>query len=494
MYIWIEVRELVKTQKLSNSVGIQDDFLSLKLKKLADSFYDKFKNSNIGVSKVPYIYDKFNSVIILFKDGSGFTIPDFFFQQALADDELDYTDILMKELPWIDILSNIFDHTLRLKSQLSSADIKILASLASYKRSGLFDTLDFANRRNILIQIKSLAKSTNLSEKWVSERINYMMKSFILYFHFILNPFLFGLNSYLLIYDRKFEEESSYLDSISLFNLKLNYSEKIRVIQLPGIEASDDLEFRFPTKVKKIDEMHLFNNLSGLSDSDSKSFSEIPNFDKIKSPHTKPTVMFKKSSSNWKKNLEFGSDDKTFYPILNKLSYTKRLSIMLRILNHLAKWGMISGNLTKTAKQLRISTVELAETTRFLFNNDMIAFYPRINRIGCGNRYGIFIFDETESNEELLENTYYNLLELPQSCIFLGNNFIFAYITMPDNYITPFFRYITSLQDKLQIKYNMLIALKSWGRFSLPLPEGTTVDEFGVNFPHSVLDKLKAQI
>jgi hypothetical protein len=39
----------------------------------------------------------------------------------------------------------------------------------------------------------------------------------------------------------------------------------------------------------------------------------------------------------------------------------------------------------------------------------------------------------------------------------------------------------------------MFIALKSWGRFSLPLPEGTTVDEFGVNFPLNVLENLKSQ-
>ena len=491
LYIWIEVKNLVKSLKDSNFDEVQSGFISLKLKRLADTFYNKFKNTPIEVKKIPNIYNSLNSVIIPFKDNTGFTVPDYFYRQALVADTLDYSDILSKDLPWLDILSNIFDYTYRFKSQLNSSDIKILRALAFYKRSGLFNSIDFANRRNILIQIKTLAKITNLSEKWTSERINYMMKSYVLYIQFILNPFLFGLNTYFLLYDRKFENDSSYLDEITLFNLKLSYSEMIRVIQLPNVEASDDLEFSFPVKIKKISEMHLFTNLSSLSDDNSKSFEKIPNFDKIKTPIVKPAIEFKESSSKWKSNLEFDEEEDDFYPILKKLGYTKRVSIMLRILNHLAKWGMISGNLTKTAKILRISPVELAETCRFLFNNDIIAFYPRINRIGSSNRYGIYIVDEDETNSEILTNAYYNLLELPQSCIFLGNNFIFAYITMPDNYITPFFRYITSLEERLKVKYGMFISLKSWGRFSIPLPEGTTVDEFGVNFPVNMANKLK---
>jgi DNA-binding Lrp family transcriptional regulator len=477
----------------SDNEEIQKEFLPIKLRKIADGFYEKFKNTPIGVKKNPFVYEKFNSVVIFFKDGSGFLIPDFFYQQSIVDPTIDYSEILSKELSWIDIVSNIFDYTSRIKTSLQISDIKILRALTFYKRSGLFNNIDYSNRRNILIQIKTLARITNLSEKWASERINYLIKSYVLHFYFILNPFLFGLNTYLLLYERKYEHESSYLDQVTLFNLKLNYSEMIRIIQLPNIQASDDLEFNFPTKTKKISEMHLFNNLSGLTNDKSSSFKKIPNFEKVKSPIVKPTIDFKQNSTKWSNDLEFNDKEENFYPILKKLSYAKRISIILRILNYLAKWGMINGNLTKTAKELRMTPVELAETCRFIFDNDMLAFFPRISRIGTSNRYGIYIEDVEGRNGALLTNAYYNLLELPQSCVFLGNNFIFAYITMPDNFITPFFRYITSLQEKLIVKYGMFIALKSWGRFSLPLPEGTTVDEFGVNFPLNVLENLKSQ-
>ena len=108
LYIWQEVRKLVESSKFANK---QDkDFIPLKLKKLADLFYEKFKDTPIGVQKTNYLYNKFNSVVIYFKDKSAITIPDYFYQQALVWDTLDFSDIIAKEdSSWIDVFSDIFE-------------------------------------------------------------------------------------------------------------------------------------------------------------------------------------------------------------------------------------------------------------------------------------------------------------------------------------------------------------------------------------------------
>ncbi len=64
---------------------------------------------------------------------------------------------------------------------------------------------------------------------------------------------------------------------------------------------------------------------------------------------------------------------------------------------------------------------------------------------------------------------------------------------MPDNYISAFIKYLNSLHSKFEVKYNSFITLKSWGRFSIPLPDGTTIDEYGVNFPSEIYEKFKVK-
>ncbi len=485
------MKELLTYNEESN-LDLSIDFIKIRMRKLADEFYDKFKNSSIPVIKVALIYEKYNTVGIVFQDGSGFAVPFFFYQQLQTKANVDYTNIFSKNLPWLDVLSEIYEKTFSIKSSLSKADIKILRALCFYKRNELFSDFNFTDQKNFIFQIKTLSKITNLSYRWTIGRINYLVENNILLSHFILNPFLFGLKTYLLSYNPQFDEEISYLNSITLFKLNLSYKEAIRIIQLPNIQAPTDLNFLFDHELTKISEMNIFNNLSGLSEDPKKSFATIPNFDSTKVKISKPIIEFKESISSVQ-SIDFNDIDEAVYPLLNKMTNTRRISIIVRILDYLAKWRSIQGSLSKASKELRANPLEFLETCKFLFNNDIIGFFPRISRIGCNNRYGIVIKDYSgEQNAELMK-IYYNFLELPISAVFIGENLIYAYVAMPDNYISAFIKYLNSLHSKFEVKYNSFITLKSWGRFSIPLPDGTTIDEYGVNFPSEIYEKFKVK-
>ena len=64
---------------------------------------------------------------------------------------------------------------------------------------------------------------------------------------------------------------------------------------------------------------------------------------------------------------------------------------------------------------------------------------------------------------------HYNLLKLPHSVIFLSENILFAYVSIPDNYLPAFLKYVNILVYKFSVKYSPFIAFKSWRRYSIPL-------------------------
>jgi len=37
--------------------------------------------------------------------------------------------------------------------------------------------------------------------------------------------------------------------------------------------------------------------------------------------------------------------------------------------------------------------------------------------------------------------------------------------------------------EEVFLEYGRFISLKSWGRFNIQIPKGTTIDEYGINFP-----------
>ena len=330
--------------------------------------------------------------------------------------------------------------------------------------------------------------------RWTIERINYLNQNYILHPFFILNPYLFGLITYLITYDRKFEENCSFLDQITLFKLNLNYNENLRIIQLPNTQTFYELNLDFPVFMTIMNEMHMFNNLSSISEDHLKLFKEIPDFEAQKADVIKPIIDFREYKYKDFNFLNFIEKDnfEKFYQLLASMSELRINSVLVRVLNYLAQNGAVQGNLKKASKEIRDSSLEFLETCKFLINNDIIGFFPRISRIGCNNRFGILLNDHEGTNNNILEQIYLNFLELPVSVIFKGENVIFAYVAMPDEF-TSFIKYLNGFHDKIEIKYNNFITLKSWGRYSLPLPEGTTVDEFGVNFPGTIIKKNKSE-
>lgn len=490
LYIWIELRELVKS---TTNSGLDPSLnrLNFKMKKMANEFYKKFYNTKIPVTKNQSVYDRFNSVIIMFQDASAFAVPYFFYQQLQTKTIPDYTDTFNKNLSWLDLLSEIYEITYSIRSNITKADIKILRALCYYKRNSLFSNLDFTDQKNFLFNNNTLSDIVKLSYRWTITRINYLIANYILNVRFILNPFVFGLKTYLIEYDSQYDEKITFINPITLFKLQMTHSETLRIIQLPNIHSSTDLDLGIPYTIKNLSEMHIFNNLSGLKENSKDSFSQIPDFNSTKEFISKSIINFKETSTKVH-SFDQNELDESTYPLMKKMTQERKISIIVRILDYLAKWGSVQGNLSKASKELRVNPLEFVETCKYLFNNDIIGFYPRISRIGCNNRYGLVLTDKTGEKGADLLKAYSNLLELPNSVIFIGENVLFAYVSMPDNYMPAFVKYMGILNDKFDVKYNSFITLKSWGRFSIPLPDGTTVDEYGVNFPYNVMESLKA--
>ena len=437
LYIWIEIKEIVRIEDTSTKDTEFDiNPTDLKMRKLADEFYKKFSNTLIPVKKIVQIYEKFNSVLITFQDGNGFAVPYYFYQQLKLDNPPDFTNLFNEEYSWIDLLSKIYEVTFSIRSKISSSDIKLLRTLCYYKRSGLFDNFDFLDQKNFLFQTKTLAKISNVGYRWTIQRINYLNNNFILHPLFILNPYLFGLVTYLITYDRKHEENTVFLDQITLFKLSLNFNQNLRIIQLPNTQSFYELNLEFPFSMTIMTEMHLFNNLSSLSDDPLKLYKDIPNFEAKKVDVIRPIIDFKEYNFKDINFLNFIETDnfEKHYPLLAKMSELRRNSVLIRVLNYLAQNGAVQGNLKKASKEIRVSSLEFLETCKFLFNNDIIGFFPRISRIGCNNRFGILLFDSNGSNNHILEEIYLNFLELPVSVIFKGENEIFAYVAMPDEF------------------------------------------------------------
>lgn len=489
LYIWIEIKQIVDMEK-NQQIPAESDLTRLKMQKMADKLYKQFKNTPIPIQKIPYVYQNYYSMTILFQDGSGMAIPYHFYQQANLKNPPDFEELFEREDSWLDLLSNIFELGMATKTNITNADIKILRALTYYKRNGLFNDVELTNRRNFLFQLKTLAKMTNLSQVWITERLMYLQNNYVLRQYYILNPFIFGLKTFVITYDKKFDDESTILDNISLFKLTLSFKEILRVIQLPSVQVIDDFKLSFPIEIKKTNDVFIYNNLAELHEDENKSFLKVPKFDSPSIGVSKAIVEFKESNNDYLKLYEVDDKDENLYPLMKKMSKARRNSILVRILNYLAKWGSMQENFKKASKELRMNSLEFLEATRFLFNNDVIAFFPRITRIGSNNRYGILIIDHTGKQSEKIKQLFYNILELPHSMTFIGDDFLFAYISIPDSY-TSFFRYLNKLQDSLEVQYSLFVSLKSWGRFSIPLPEGTTVDEYGVHFPNSIFKEIK---
>lgn len=491
LYIWIELKQLIKDNE-NSKIDLSQVFIRIKMRKIADKFYKNFKGSEIPVRKLGYLYDSYNSVGIMFQDGSGFAIPYFFYQQLRLKNPPDYSEIFDKNLTWLDTLSEIYEQTFSVKSELNQTDVKILRALTYYKRNALFNDFDLDDQKVFNFHLKTLSEIINTSYRWTISRINYLYDNYIVQPSFILNPFIFGLKTILVQYSSQFEDDFSYMNPITLFKLNMNINDVIRIIQLPNIQSSTDLSFPETTQIINLKEMHIFNNLSDLSEDSNQSFKVIPKFEIDKASLTRPIIEFK-DSMTVKSSYVLNEEDKEFYPLLTKMSSERRISMIVRILDYLARWRSVQGSLKEASKQLRATSAEFLETCKYLFNKDIIGYFPRISRVGCNNRYGILVKDKTGQESDGLLKIYNNLLELPHSVIFLGESILFGYVVLPDNYMSSFLRYLSSLHTKYEIKYNAFVALKSWGRFSIPLPEGTTVDEFGVNFPYDVMEKLKVK-
>lgn len=451
---------------------------------MALNFYNSFENTPITVKYEKARFDATHSVLILVNDNPRMAIPNWFYKQASLPDPPNYDRVFEKNLNWIDILSYLYEESFTRRYKLVPIDIKILKALTYYKRTPLFKDLTDKGFRNFLFKNSTLAHIVRTSEKWVQTRLEYLRKFQVIQSNFIINPFVFGLNTFVLKYSQEFDHLVKHLEQYTLLKLILsNQQDIVRVFQLPNVLAEDDLVKinPFPEYPIEISEINFFNNLSGLTHETETSFTKIPNFDSIKAPLKRPTIEFKKENHrDWYDNVKSLNDSQ--YISLSRLKTESRLDSVVKVLRYLAKEGIPHVNFKTSAEIAKIHANHFREAFRFLINHDIIGFFPRLLYIGCPIRYGMYVRCK---QKELLNSIYLNILELPHSMLYRGENLLVAYVALPENWVSRFMRYITNLQmdPEVELVYGIIVAFKSWGRYSIPIPKGIEIDEFGVRYP-----------
>ena len=478
-FIWNEISKLVKLGSFSGNKA-NSELHSNKMRKLALDFYNKFKDTPIPIEKNNWIFNNFDSVSISLKDGTKFLIPFFFYQHASLEMEDNFTTVFAKHVGWSILIINFMEISSKFIFQLKQADGKILSAIVHNKTNGLFNIPDSSNKA-IFIHFNNLASITGLSVKWASSRLNFLIDNLILQPLYIINPFLFGLHVYLLKYENEFDigSQISELDKFTLSKFQIDFNHLIRIIQIP-YKSKEDIIFSFPVDIKTIDEMQLSINLADVSSKTIDNFKKFPNLDSNESHNIDDIIVFKRKSMNWSKVLTFSDQSK--YSFLKSLNFIDRVSIILKVLEYLSNHNAIQQKLfISMSNDIGISVTELMETIRFLIDYNMVAFFPKIERIGCNNKYSILITDHG-TNQDLMQKIHQNLLKLPLCISFFSKNSIFAYINIPDKFVTPFLKYIATLQDSIDISCSLLIPLKNWIRLSIPLPGIRVEEKGGVSF------------
>ena len=386
------------------------------------------------------------------------------------------------------MLYELFDLLQNSRSNLNYIDIKILKVLSNHKTNELFSSSKFNNQKSFFLRPRSIANIIKFSYKWTSERIAFLQNNYILKQFYIPNPYSMHLKTLLLIYKHKFDVVFNELNEITLIKLRLDFHKSMRIIQIPKNQILNRKLIPFPIEILPVNEIHIFNNLSDLHADERYSFQNIPSFNYENISINNPSIIFKDNYLNM-----FGEQISIFndYPSLNKMNFVKRNSTILKVLNYFSKWGAPLTSLREISRELQIHQKELVDICNFLFNNEILSFFPKFTRIGCVNRFAFLVFNKIKNQSDKMKLLYYNLLLIPHSYIFQGKNLLFAYLMLPDTYVPRFLSYISLMKDIFEIKFSSFNFLSNWLKYSIQLPERTTIDEFGIYFPFNVSDSIK---
>lgn len=499
--IWKEV--LLFAKQDYNNINIRK-----RLKLIANDFYSTFKDTPIPVEFVKDEYEQYDSIIIRLKLAI-LSVPLDLFENAKLDPQPDFSSIFELDITWLELLSMLFEEMIAFRFELREADIKILKTLTNYKNNLL--SVSFYNpktkkgtsieKKIFPFQISSIARKTRLSSDYVAQRLNILHNNLIIRQYFFLNPFVFGVKIILIRYETTFDEKMEQYDFLTLVKQKFSTSI-VRILQLPSVQATDDLEFTFPVEKHEIQEIRYSNNLSELQSKQSNSFRKINlrylNFTSV------PQLQLPQSSirfqdnvtGNWFKillQLERTSQPRSSvkYHSLRHLTQRKRLKLALKVLNYLARYGVPITNINNAAHEAGTSEPQFLDLMNYFADHNLLSIFTRVSKIGCPVRFGVLIHNVSNESEHNLDTITNKLSILPETRNYRGKNFVFVYAAVPEAWYIDLQKFFVRLRSRTEIvlDYDLIIALDSWGRFSVPLPKDLIIDDFGVDFPIPKISK-----
>ena len=167
------------------------------------------------------------------------------------------------------------------------SDEKLLEVLSTYHKNSKLKNLDNVNLSGLPFSFGILSDLSDLSQNWVSKRYHLLVQEGFFLPKYIINPFFFNFKLFVICYDRK---NSEYIDSLrdfTIFDTKLDYTNRIRIV-IHSEHIQKMVSATLFNNIFDISKIEFFNNVSGIS----SNFSNIPNFNFNLEKNKKNTAIF----------------------------------------------------------------------------------------------------------------------------------------------------------------------------------------------------------
>lgn len=452
----VELFKIYKQVKyiVDNSNEINND-IAQDLLKLAENFYQKFKNSVIPITPPDPMREPYTSAQIQFKNGC-VMIPYMFYINYKDNPSIELEKIFSKNHTWKNLLSDLLINFHKYRKTLNDTDIIIIKFLAQY--SGGTTNLTYPLTLGLIVNRTRIKKSRESISKHFINLINRM----IVYNFTMFNPWKMGWDLKLVTYDRGDDylyEEDEYINKFTVAKELLFSNKAFRIVQEPLVKEQESAINLFNESFH-INSLSYNWNLNQLKVKPEDSFQIIPAFGEARPSTIIPTIdlNIKDGISNWIEDKE--------------LSSPSRKNILFKVIKYLIQYDIPLLTYEKTSENIGISTEQLNFAMRFLFKHKIINCAVKYMYIGCTPIFNFLITKITHEQQEWIAQ---NLYLLPFSYIWRGDNVLAGVCNVPNHWVPDllsFFSYLMS-QD-MDVYIGQSILFESWYRNNILLP----LDEF----------------
>ena len=486
--IWDKIQIIVVSNRNLASNGSY-------LQELALDFYNTFVNTPIPVIKHEYHFENYYSVIIPLEN-SCLSIPYKFYELTKIDPVPDLNPIFDIDVNWRVFLTYFYEKIFTIRIPLVESDIKILKVMTQFAFS--------MHKKHLPYTVEEIAKRTEhigkksyepITKVTVARRLNYLRDQNILTEYYLINSWAVGYKIFLFVYQKTQDESIHEWDKWTIFKQYLMDNNIFRVVRIPQHAEG---ELVFPESIQKVEIKRILisNNVSKLDMDKNKSFSTIPVFEAPKLSNYQYIDLTEEEDNNWIQslyNMTYSDDasQQTDYEPILRLNKDNRINVAFKFLCFIAREGIISYPIERTAKRAGIDRNLFDSYFKFFIDMKVLFYCTRTAYIGCNVRMGIMLYslEQTVQEHPVLQNFLTNLCELPYAYVFISDYAIAAYINLPNAWVGSFMSYLSilTINQDLLIYFGQHIALQSYVKFNLPFTEEEVFSNLGIRYKPIVL-------